>query len=82
MEIFEVFHVGEYRDKINIILKQIIKLPQQTLYGEKTIVPKEYLGRSFKGKDMSGVDFSTKLLIGTDFSSCRLFRSRYKGFQF
>lgn len=62
--------IEEYRRKVNGVLRKVCNLLQKTLHSENVSCPKDFLGKSFRGKDMSGLDFSTKLLIAADFSDC------------
>ena len=64
------FNIEEYRSKANDVLKEICK----RLHGKENrkdfSCPKDFIGKKFRGKDMSGLDLSTKLLIAADFSDC------------
>lgn len=64
------FDTEEYRNRVNIILKQVCSLLTKSLNSENKKSPSDYLGRSFKHKDLSGLDLSTKLLIAANFSHC------------
>lgn len=57
----------QYRHKSNNILKQVCRLLQQSIHSENKKVPANLLGGNFKGRDMSGADLSTKLLIAANF---------------
>lgn len=56
-----------YRHRSNHILKQVCKLLQQSMHRENKKVPANFLGGNFNGRDMSGADLSTKLLIAANF---------------
>lgn len=64
------FDVDAYRNKANMVLKQVCRLLQINLRKEAGNCPKSFLGKSFKGKDLSCLDFSMKLLIAADFTGC------------
>ncbi len=57
----------QYRQKSNPILKQVCRLLQQSIHSENKKVPANLPGGNFKGKDMSGADLSSKLLIAANF---------------
>lgn len=65
------FDIKSYRNRVNSILKQvsasILKCFKNSANGKLT----DFLGRSFKKRDMSGLDLSMKLLIATNFDSCK-----------
>ena len=63
--------IDSYRNKVNILLKQVcasIIMSFKHNNNKKKLT--EFLGRSFKKRDMSGLDLSMKLLIATSFDSC------------
>lgn len=64
------FPLEGYRDAVNTIIKYACEIKQEKVQTRGKPFPKEFLGKSFKGKDMSHVDMNGKLLIGCDFSSC------------
>lgn len=60
-----------YRNKVNVLLKQVcasIIMSFKHNNNKKNLT--EFLGKSFKKRDMSGLDLSMKLLIATNFDSC------------
>ena len=57
----------QYRQRSNNILKQVCRLLQQSIHSENKKVPANLLGGNFKGRDISGADLSTKLLIAANF---------------
>ena len=59
----------QYRQRANYILKQVCKLLQQSIHSESKKVPSNFLGGNFKGRNMSGADLSTKLLIAANFEN-------------
>lgn len=63
------FDIEGYRNRVNIILKQVSASIQKGFKNNNK--PTDFLGRSFKKRDMSGIDLSMKLLIATNFDSCR-----------
>lgn len=60
----------QYRQRSNHILIQVCKLLQQSLHSEDKKFPANFLGGNFKGRDMSGADLSSKLLIAANFEKC------------
>lgn len=61
--------IDSYRNKVNILLKQVCaSIITSFKHNNKKLT--EFLGRSFKKRDMSGLDLSMKLLIATNFDSC------------
>lgn len=64
------FDLEEYRDRANIVLKQVCKLLEQSLHPDTCKIPRSFFGGNFKGKDLSGSDLSTQLLIAADFENC------------
>ena len=62
--------VESYRNRVNIILKQVCTSIRKCLKNNDNRRLTDFLGRSFKKKDMSGLDLSMKLLIATNFDSC------------
>lgn len=64
------FDIECYRSKVNIILKQVSSSILKKFKNVDNAKSIDFLGRSFKKKDMSGLDLSMKLLIATNFDSC------------
>lgn len=62
--------IDSYRNKVNIILKEVCDSIIKCFKNNENKRLTEFLGRSFKKRDMSGVDLSMKLLIATNFDSC------------
>lgn len=61
--------IDSYRNKVNILLKQVCaSIITSFKHNNKKLT--EFSGRSFKKRDMSGLDLSMKLLIATNFDSC------------
>jgi len=58
----------EYRNNINALLKKVCKLLKKMLNSKDC--PKDFIGKNFKGNDMSGMDFRDKLLIAANLSDC------------
>lgn len=65
-----MFDIKNYRDRVNVLLKQVCSLLQKSLCCENKKCPSDFLGRNFKDKDMRGLDLSTKLLIAANFNNC------------
>ncbi len=63
------FDIESYRQRVNPVLRKVCTLLQQTLHSDEKQSSKVFMGKSLKGRDMSGLDFSTKILIGADFSN-------------
>lgn len=64
------FDLEKYRDKVNVLLKQVCKaLCLGVGAGDKRGLS-IFFGKNFSGKDMSGLDLSSKLLIAADFDGC------------
>lgn len=59
-----------YRDSINIILKQVCNSIIKCYKKSANKMPKEFFGKSFNRIDMSGIDLSMKLLIAANFDGC------------
>lgn len=64
------FDLDEYRNRSNIVLKQVCKLLEHSLKIDTPKTPKSFFAGNFKGKNMSGTDLSTLLLIAADFENC------------
>jgi uncharacterized protein YjbI with pentapeptide repeats len=62
--------IETYRNKINIILKQVCNCIIKHFNNSDNKKLTEFLGRSFKKRNMSGLDLSMKLLIAANFDSC------------
>jgi len=62
--------IESYREKINLLLRQVCSLFLERTGNENKKCPSDFLGRNFKKKDMSGLDLSTKLLIAANFEGC------------
>lgn len=62
--------IDSYRNKVNIILKQVCDSVIKCFHNSENIRLTEFLGRNFNDRDMSGLDLSTKLLIAANFDSC------------
>lgn len=62
--------IESYRNKVNIILKQVCTSIIKCFKNSDNKRLTDFLGRSFKKRDMSGLDLSMKLLIATNFDSC------------
>ncbi|RXI51856.1 hypothetical protein DP131_13935 [Clostridium tetani] len=62
--------IESYRSKVNIILKQICDYIMRCSKRSDNKGVREFLGRNFKKRDMSGLDLSMKLLIATNFDGC------------
>lgn len=65
-----MFDRENYKNKVNVLLKQVCSLLQKSLCCENKKIPSNFLGKDFKNKDMSGLDLSTKLLIAANFNHC------------
>ncbi|KAB3533275.1 hypothetical protein F8154_10990 [Alkaliphilus pronyensis] len=59
-----------YRNKVNIILKQVCECVIKCFKSSGNNRFTEFFGKSFKKRDMSGLDLSMKLLIAANFDSC------------
>ena len=64
------FDIESYRNRVNIILKQVSASIVKCFENSGNSKVADFLGRSFKKRDMSGLDLSMKLLIATNFDSC------------
>lgn len=64
------FNLENYRNKANVLLKQVCRLLQKSMYSENKKCPSVLLGKNFQSKDFSGLDLSTKLLIAANFNTC------------
>lgn len=62
--------IESYRNKVNIILKQVCNSIIKCFKNSDNKRSTEFFGKSFKKRDMSGLDLSMKLLIATNFDSC------------
>ncbi len=61
------FELEEYRNRVNLVLKQACRLLQQTAHSENKKIPAIIPGGNYKKKDMSGTDLSSQLLIAANF---------------
>ena len=59
-----------YRNKVNIILKQVYDCIIKNFKNSNNDRLTEFLGKDFNKRDMSGLDLSMKLLIAANFDSC------------
>ncbi|MGG7165748.1 pentapeptide repeat-containing protein [Clostridium ihumii] len=64
------FDIESYRNRVNIILKQVSSFILKCFKNKGNSKLTDFLGRSFKKRDMSGLDLSMKLLIASNFDSC------------
>ncbi len=64
------FDIEDYRNRVNVLLKQVCTLLQKSLCCENKKCASDFLLRNFKNKDMRGLDLSTKLLIAAKFNNC------------
>ncbi|AKL96061.1 hypothetical protein CACET_c26160 [Clostridium aceticum] len=62
--------IESYRNKVNIILKQVCNYIIKFFKDSDNKDITEFLGRNFKKRDMSGLDLGMKLLIASNFDSC------------
>lgn len=62
--------VDSYRNKVNKLLKKVCESISKCFNHKNHKGSTDYLGRSFKDRNMSGVDLSMKLLIAANFDSC------------
>lgn len=74
-----IYDMENYRDRVNILLKQVCSLLQKSLCSEHKKCPSDFLGRNFKDKDMRGLDLSTKLLIAANFNNCVFHGTNFLG---
>lgn len=65
------FDIENYRNKVNIILKQVCASVIKGFKNSSNKGLTEFLGRNFKKRDLSGSDLSMKLLIAADFDGCK-----------
>lgn len=65
-----MFNMENYKNKVNLLLKQVCTLLQESLCCENKKLPSSFLGKNFKNKDMKGLDLSTQLLIAANFNNC------------
>lgn len=61
------YPIDTYRDNVNHLLKAVCKTHCK---GSNQNDAHVYLGRVYKGKDLSNHDFSMKLLLAADFTNC------------
>lgn len=64
------FDIEDYRRRVNILLKQVCRLLQESMRYQSKDHPSDFAGRNFAYKDMRGLDLSTKLLIAAKFNHC------------
>lgn len=64
------FDIEGYRNRVNIILRQVSASILKCFKNSDNRKLTDFLGRSFKNRDMSGLDLSMKLLIATNFDNC------------
>ncbi|MCM0650049.1 pentapeptide repeat-containing protein [Clostridium swellfunianum] len=62
--------IESYRNKANIILKQVSYFIIKSFKNINNKMVTELLGKNFKKRNMSGLDLSMKLLIASNFDSC------------
>lgn len=65
-----LFNTEKYRNRANILLKQVCSLLQKSLCCENKKCPSDFMGSNFENKDFRGLDLSTKLLIAANFNHC------------
>lgn len=62
--------IESYRNRVNIILKQVCSFIKKSFKNSDNKGITDFLGRNFTKRNMSGLDLSMKLLIGSNFDSC------------
>lgn len=62
--------IETYQNEVNYLLKQVCSLLNTYLGIGNLKNGSTFLGRNFKGKDMSGYDFNMQLLIASNFAGC------------
>lgn len=62
--------VEEFRKRANLILKEVSSSVLKSFSNRNNNGLKDFLGRSFKNRELSGADLSMKLLIATNFDGC------------
>lgn len=62
--------IDSYRDRANRLIKQVCRMFLDSLGNKDKKCPSDFLGKNFKNKDMSGYDFSVRLLIAANFEGC------------
>lgn len=63
------FDIEKYREKANIILKKVSKSILENLKNNNKPI-NSFFGKSFKNKNISGLDLSMQLLIAANFDGC------------
>ncbi|WP_392486043.1 pentapeptide repeat-containing protein [Haloimpatiens sp. FM7315] len=63
-------NIDNYRNKANLILKKVCDSITKSFNNSTSKQLTEFMGRTFKKRDMSGLDLSVKLLIATNFEGC------------
>jgi len=62
------FDLEKYKTTVNLVLKQLCNLLLRNTNNKESSI--EFFGKSFKGKNMSGINLSSKLLIAANFEDC------------
>lgn len=65
------FDIDTYRTQSNLLLKRVIASIQHKMACVPKKTPVDYIGKRYNKKDLSGYDFSMKLLIASQFCNCR-----------
>lgn len=71
--------IEAYRNRINNILKQVSASVLKCFKSCDNNRLMDFLGRSFKNRDMSGIDLSMKLLIAANFQGCKFHGTIFLG---
>jgi uncharacterized protein YjbI with pentapeptide repeats len=66
----QIIDVESYRDRANLPIKKVCSLFLDNLGSKDKKCPTDFLGKSFKNKDMRGLDLSIRLLIAANFEGC------------
>lgn len=62
--------MDKYRDRVNVYLKKASSLMKDHHGFNNKKCPRDFMGKNYKNKDITGFDLSTKLLIAADFQNC------------
>ncbi|MGL5615254.1 MAG: pentapeptide repeat-containing protein [Sarcina sp.] len=63
------FDIEKYREKANVILKRVSKSVVENFKNNNKAI-NSFFGKSFKNKNMNGLDLSMQLLIAANFEGC------------
>lgn len=69
-----------YQDKVNALLQQAMDLTHEALHQKpKRVHQNFYLGKHFKGADLTGKDFTVAVLIAASLEGCKLKGASFLG---